>query len=95
MLATLLSVLLWNRLYVFLLPVMCLNPRSATVFLHSCSDNCSATFLKIVGPGHPRSGHQVRSSDPASEKKLSNRVTAAVEEKDLKLSGFVYYQAGL
>ena len=63
------------------------RPRSAAVFLHSCSDNCSATFLKILGPGHQRSGHQVRSSDPTSEK-INNRVTATVVEKDLKLSGF-------
>ena len=27
-----------------------------------------ATSLKILGPGHLRSGHQVRSSDPTSEK---------------------------
>ena len=46
-------------------------------FLHSCSDNCSATFLKILGPGHQRSGHQVRSSDPTSEK-LYNRAAATV-----------------
>ena len=38
--------------------------RSAAIFLHSCLDNCSATFLKILGSGHQRSGHQVRSSDP-------------------------------
>ena len=38
----------------------CLNiPRG---FLHSCSDNCSAISLTIFGPGHQRSGHQVRSS---------------------------------
>ena len=37
-------------------------------FLHSCSDNCFATFLKILVPGHPRSGHQVRSRYPTSEK---------------------------
>ena len=37
-------------------------------FLHSCSDKCCATFLKILGPGHLRSGHRVRSSDPTSEK---------------------------
>ena len=48
-------------------------------FLHSCLDSCSATYLKILGPGHFRSGHQVRSSDPTSEK-LSNRVTAIVVE---------------
>ena len=41
--------------------------RSAAIFLHSCSDNSSATFLKILGPGHQSSGHQVRSSDPTSE----------------------------
>ena len=35
--------------------------------MHSCSDNCPATFLKIVCPGHQRSGHQVRSSDPTSK----------------------------
>ena len=37
-------------------------------FLHSCSDKCSATFLKILGPGHLRSGHRVRSRNPTSEK---------------------------
>ena len=37
-------------------------------FLHSCSVKCSATFLKILGQGHLRSGHRVRSSDPTSEK---------------------------
>ena len=55
--------------------------------LHRCSDNCSATFLKILGPGHPRSGHQVRSSDPTSEK-LQLRHGHSGAEKDLKLSGF-------
>ena len=48
--------------------------------------NGSATFLKILGPGNLRSGHQVRSSDPTS-KKLSNRESATVVE-DLELSGF-------
>ena len=38
------------------------------LLLHSCSDNSSTTFLKILGPGHQRSGHQVRSSDPTSGK---------------------------
>lgn len=37
------------------------------VFMQSFSENCSETFLKILGPGHPRSGHQVRSSDTTSE----------------------------
>ena len=32
------------------------------VFLPSCSVECSATFLKILGQGHLRSGHRVRSS---------------------------------
>ena len=61
--------------------------------LHSCSVKCSATFLKILGQGHLRPGHRVRSSDPTSEKKLSNRVTATVVER--KISNFqdlVYYQ---
>ena len=43
------------------------TPPEVAVF-HSCSDNCSATFLKILGSGHQRSGQQVRSSDPNSEK---------------------------
>ena len=61
-------------------------------FLHSCSEKCSATFLKILGPGYQRSGHQVRSSDPTFEK-LYNRVTATVVER--KISNFqdlMYYQ---
>ena len=57
-------------------------------FLHSCSDNCSATFLKILGPGHQRSGHQVRSSDPRLRKTLQSRHGHSGGEKDLKLSGF-------
>ena len=53
----------------FLLPVMCFNQtvQRHRFFLHNCSDNCSETFLKIVGPGHPRSWHQVRSSETTSE----------------------------
>ena len=56
--------------------------RPTVFFLHSCSDNCSATFLKILGPGHQRSRHQVRSSDPTSEK-LSNRVTATAGKRKI------------
>ena len=44
------------------------------------SDNCSATFLKILRLGHFTSGHLVRSSDLTSEK-LLNRVTATVVER--------------
>ena len=61
-------------------------------FLHSCSDNSSATFLKILGPGHQRSGHQVRSSNPTSEKN-DNRVTATVVERKIwNFHDLVYYQ---
>ena len=60
--------------------------------LHSCSDNSSATFLKILGPGHQRSGNQVRSSDPTSEK-LYNRVTATVVERKVwNFQDLAYYQ---
>ena len=55
--------------------------------MNNYSDNCSETFLKIFRLGHPRSGQQVRSSDPTSEK-LSNRVTTSGGEKEFKLSGF-------
>ena len=54
----------------------CLNTPPRVFFaiaLHSCLDNCSASLLKILGPGHQRSDHQV--SDPTSEK-LYSRVTA-------------------
>ena len=66
-----------------------INPRPtgrgvehSPVFLHSCSDNSSTTFLKILGPGHQRSGHQVRPGDPTSEK-LHNRVTATVVDRNI------------
>ena len=53
-------------------------------FLHSCSDNCSITFLKILGPGHQRSGQVI-----PPLKKHSNHVTVVeIREKDLKLLGF-------
>ena len=65
-------------------------------FLHSCLDNCSATFLKILGPGHLRSGHQVRSSDhrldqvtkPPKKKTFQSRHGHSGGDTDLKLSGF-------
>ena len=64
---------------------------SWNLILHSCSDNCSATFLKILGPGHQRSGHQISSSDPTS-KKLYNRATATVVDgKIWNFQDLVYY----
>ena len=58
------------------------------IFLHSCSDNCSTTLLKILGPGHSRSGYQVRSSDPHLRKSFQSRHGHSGGEKYLKLSGF-------
>ena len=56
--------------------------------MHNCSVKCSATFLKILGQGHLRSGHRVRSSDPTSEKTFPSRHGHSGGEKVLKLSGF-------
>ena len=57
-------------------------------FCHSCLDNLSAPFLNILCPGHLRSGHQVRSNNPNSNK-FYNCVTGhSGGDKNLKLSGF-------
>ena len=55
-------------------------------WLHSCLDNCSI-FLKILSPGHQRSGHQVRSW-PHLRKTFQSRHGHSGEVKDLKLSWF-------
>ena len=61
---------------------MCLNrPAQRHLFLHSCSDNCSATFSrsrssKVRSPGQVKWPH-------LRKKKLSNRVTAAVVERKI------------
>ena len=61
-------------------------------FCHSCLDNLSAPFLKILCPGHLRSGHQVRSNDPNSNK-FYNCVTATVVEiKIWNFQDLIYYQ---
>ena len=50
-------------------------------------------FLKILGPSHSRSGNQVRSSEPTSEKKLSNRVTVTVVERNIgNFQDLVFYE---
>ena len=49
-------------------------------FLYNCSDIFSEHFVKILAPGHLRSGDQVRSSDPTS-KKVCDRVTVTVIER--------------
>ena len=64
-----------------------MNHDHVTQIRASHDESEPSTSLKILGPGHLRSGHQVRSSDPTSEK-LSNCVTATVVEIYLKLSGF-------
>ena len=57
-------------------------------FLQSCSDNSSATFLKILGPGHQRSGQVT-----PLPKQIYNRVTATVVERKIwNFQDLVYYQ---
>ena len=64
-------------------------PEKCTVFqifLHIYSVH----FLKILTPGHLRSGHGIRSSDPTSEK-VAGRATATVVERKLcYFQGLVY-----
>ena len=61
-------------------------------FLHSCSDKCSATFLKILCPSHLRSGHRVRSRDPTSEKSFQSRHGHSGGEKIWNFQDLAYYQ---
>ena len=62
------------------------TPFANPTFLHSCSNNSSATFLIILGPGHPRSG-QV-SPGHLRKKTFQSRHGHSGGVKDLKHSGF-------
>ena len=53
--------------------------RAAAHFLHTFLYILPAHFLKISAQGHLRSGHQVRSSDPTSEKNCDCAVTTVLK----------------
>ena len=67
-------------------------PRVFTIVQKNYFDIFFAHFVKKLTPGHPSSGHQVRSKDSISQKKVCNRATATVvETKIWKSQDLVYH----